>query len=140
MSNSSFLSLAAPHRLRNNLGLEMSEGFTHRNPDRIESGYGYIEIPVQSILSLDGKPVEGEKAMRNQQIVIAPACTVSVSGRNRFEVHPNRAFWQYGVVQGMYYLEPGEGRFCPEFHIALRRDMSLEEALALPAIRIYMRS
>lgn len=124
-------------RLSNHLGLKMDEGYEFSFPQVQERNYAYVEIPVKELVNAaDGKPVE--KGMRNQQILVVPACSVDVKGHYRFEVHPNAQLWNYGVVQGMYYLEPKEGMKVPSFHIALRRDFELSDIDY--AVRIYMRT
>lgn len=134
--STSYLSMASGARISNYLGLKMDEGIAFRYPGIQERQYAYVEIPVARMeLATNGEVVD--KALRNQMIRIVPACSVEVRGAARFEVHPNRAFWDFGTVQGMYYLESKEGRLVPSFHIQLRKDLELTGDDY--AIRIYMR-
>lgn len=124
-------------RLSNHLGLKMDEGYEYMFPQVQERNYGYVEIPVKELYN-PGEEKAVEKGLRNQQLIVVPACTVDVKGHYRFEVHPNPQLWNYGIVQGMYYLEPKEGTKSPNFSIVLRKD--LDPAEIEYAVRIYMRT
>lgn len=124
-------------RLTNHLGLKMEEGHEFSYPQVQERNYAYVQIPVKELYNFtEEKAVE--KGLRNQHLIITPACTVDVKGNFRFEVHPNPKLWNYGIVQGMYYLEPKDGVVSPGFSIVLRRDLELADIDY--AVRIYMRS
>lgn len=137
----SYLKLVSGSRLSNYLGLEMAEGYEFRYPTAQERNYSYIEVPVKELINSTTMESigEGQKGLRNQHIYVVPACTVDVKGNYRFEVHPNPAFWNYGATQGMFYLEPRDGRQVPGFHVALRKDLDLSTLVSDWAIRIYMR-
>lgn len=124
-------------RLSNHLGLKMEEGHEYRFPQIQERNYAYVEIGATA-LYLPSEEKYLDKALRNQQVKVLPACTVDVKGHYRFEVHPNPQLWEYGTCQGMYYLEPREGEIRPGFYVALRKDLDLKDIDY--AIRIYMRS
>lgn len=131
----SYLKMVDLTRLKNYLGLEMAEGFEFKRPETANSGYAYIDIPALSILSNDGEL--GIEAKRNAYIDLIPACTVNVKGRYRFEVHPNPKLLDYGMTQGMYYLEPENGEKIPSMKIWLRKDLDIADLDY--AVRIYMR-
>lgn len=133
----SYLSLVSGSRISNFLGLKMDQGVDYTRPGVQERQYAYIEIPVRHIENVTTGEI-GMRALRNQLVRIVPACTVNVRGNYRFEVHPDRTLWAYGIVEGMFYLEPKEGEFSPSFHMQLRRDMELVPGTSV--IRIYMRS
>jgi hypothetical protein len=124
-------------RLANHLGLKMDEGYEFAFPNVQERNYAYVEIPVKELYNFtEEKTVD--KGLRNQHLIVNPACTIDVKGHYRFEVHPNPELWKYGIVQGMYYLEPKDGIVTPGFSIVLRRDLELADIKY--AVRIYMRS
>lgn len=138
MSGTSYLSLVSGARIKNYLGLQMDEGRVFTYPPTGDSGYGYVQIPAARIVDMAGEPLVADKALRNQAVRIVPACSVDIKGSYRFEVHPNPALWDFGAVQGVFYLEPGEGRLVPSFVMNLRKDLTLTD---IPwAIRIYMRA
>lgn len=124
-------------RLSNHLGLKMDEGYEYSFPQVQERNYAYIEIPVKELFNPTEEKVV-DKGLRNQHLLVVPACTVDVKGSYRFEVHPNPKLWSYGIVQGLYYLEPKEGTKAPSFSVVLRRDLELSDIDY--AVRIYMRS
>lgn len=135
--DTSYLSLAGGSRLSNYLGITMDAGHVFSYPGIQERQYGYIEIPVLELRNTaTGEVVD--KALRNQHIMVVPACSVDVRGNYRFEVHPYPELWSHATVQGMYYLEPREGRKVPAFYMTMRKDM--DKADIAYAIRIYMRS
>lgn len=133
----SYLSMVSGSRIKNFLGLKMDEGIDYKNAGVQERAYAYIEIPVRHIENMSTGEIS-MKGLRNQVVRIVPACTVNVRGNYRFEVHPDRSLWAYGVVEGMYYLESQEGELEPSFYMQLRKDMEL--SAGSPVIRIYMRS
>lgn len=124
-------------RISNYLGLKMDPGYSFASPGIQERNYAYIELPVKE-LYLPSEEKVVSKGLRNQHILVLPPCTVDVKGNYRFEVHPNPKFWDYGIVQGMYYLEPKDGVRTPGFSVVLRRDM--ESSDLDWAVRIYMRA
>lgn len=133
----SYLSMVSGSRIKNFLGLTMDAGVDYKHAGVQERNYAYIEIPIRHIENMTTGEI-GMKALRNQLIRVVPACTVQVRGNYRFEVHPDRSLWAYGVVEGMFYLEPQEGEMEPSFYMHLRKDMELSKDS--PVIRIYMRS
>lgn len=133
----SYLSMVSGSRISNFLGLQMDEGKNYNHSGVRERQYAYIEIPIRHIENVTTGEI-GMKALRNQLIRIVPACKVNVRGNYRFEVHPDRSLWAYGVVEGMFYLEPQEGEMEPSFYMQLRKDMELSADDKV--IRIYMRS
>lgn len=134
---SSYLRLVSGSRLANNLGLKMAEGYEYRSPASSTSGYAYIEVPVMELYNPTDETIL-EKGMRNQYLKVMPACTVNVKGFYRFEVHPNKDLYEYGMVQAPFYLEPEEGEYVPSFYIKLRKDLDIQDIEY--AIRIYMRA
>lgn len=133
----SYLSLSSGSRLSNYLGLAMDEGYKYSYPGVQERNYGYIEIPLKDLHNTTTGDMS-DKVLRNQHILVIPACSVEVRGNYRFEVHPNPELWRYATVQGMFYLEPREGKKIPAFYMTMRKDM--DKADVAYAIRIYMRS
>lgn len=131
----SYLKLVDQTRLRNYLGLQMADGYEIKRPEVPSRGYAYIEVPALSLLDSDGK--HGSEANRNSYVDLIPACTVNVRGNYRFEVHPNPRLLDYGMTQGMYYLEPEEGQKIPSVKLWLRRDLDISKLDY--AVRIYMR-
>lgn len=131
----SYLRMVDGTRLSNYLGLKMQEGYEVGRPTQAARSYAYIEIPV---MTLRGNGEDSSEAKRNAYVEVVPACTVNVKGRCRFEVHPNPKLYEYGMAQGMYYLEPEDGELIPSIRIWLRRDLSLSDLDY--AIRIYMRA
>lgn len=135
--DTSYLSLVSGSRISNYLGLKMTEGSEFSYPGIQNRQYAYIEIPVGSIIVSSTGEIT-DKALRNQHVLVQPACTVDVKGNYRFEVHPNPAIWAYGTAQGMYYLEPSSGQQVPGFYVTLRKDIDLSTLDY--AVRIYMRT
>lgn len=123
-------------RVATYLGLRMDEGFPYRFPSQGSREYAYVEIPVKELYNPSEETVV-TKGMRNQYLKVIPACRVNVRGHSRFEVHPNPALYQYGLIQAPFYLESEEGELTPGFYIALRKDLDISEIDW--AIRIYMR-
>jgi hypothetical protein len=133
----SFLKMVDQTRLSNYLGLKMAESFAYSRPSQPNRGYAYIEIPALALVNTADGSVDN-KALRNQYIKVRPACTVNVRGSYRFEVHPNPQLFEYGIAQGMYYIEPESGEMIPDIYIQLRKDLDLDSLDY--AIRIYMRA
>ena len=131
----SYLKMVDDTRLRNYLGLEMAEGHTYNKPSSVNQGYAYIDIPALSLLDSDGE--YGPEAKRNAYVDLIPACKINVRGRYRFEIHPNPELYNYGMVQGMYYVEPDSGERIPSMKLWLRRDLDISQLKY--AVRIYMR-
>lgn len=133
----SYLKMVDHTRLNTYLGLKMEPGYEISRPKQSTRNYAYIEVPVLAVLNT----ATGESSMagaRNQNIQIVPACTVSTKGNYRFEVHPNPQLFEYGMAQGMYYIEPESGLVTPSIYVQLRKDL---DATKLDySIRIYMRS
>lgn len=133
----SYLSMVSGSRIGNYLGLKMDEGKAYRHPGVQQRQYAYIEIPIRHLINTSTGEIV-EKGLRNQVIQVVPACTVDVRGDYRFEVHPDPELWQFGIVQGMFYLEPLSGKQEPSFYMHLRKDMTIDPERAV--IRIYMRT
>lgn len=129
---SSFLNLVRGNRLTSMMGLELFTG----EPPKYGVGYTYVEVPVAKLVDLEGNTLE--KGLRNQHIAVIPECTVMARGDYKILVEPNRAFWQYGTVQGMYYIQPGDDTQAPGFYVILRRDLDLTGIDW--AVRLYLRS
>lgn len=135
--DSAFLKLNEP-RISNYMGLRMDEGV----PYRYSKDYLYIQVPVRALVNKPGtaeeEKITGEgKALRNQRLLILPACTINVRGYNNIvQVQPNPALAEYGDIQGSYYIHPNEGERVPGFYISLRRDLDLRDIDY--AIRLYM--
>lgn len=133
---SSYLKLVDESRQKNYLGLKMDGGKEVIRPTQMSRGYAYIEIPIRGILK-DGEL--GDRAARNSYVELQAACTVSVKGPYRFEVHPNPKLLEYGLFPGMFYLESEEGERNVSVQLWLRRDLDIQEAGLDYAVRIYMR-
>lgn len=130
---SSFLNIARGNRLNSYIGLKMGEGKSFR----YAADYTYIEIPVRELINVTDDKT-GSKGLRNQHVRILPACEVNVRGNYKLLVEPNPELAAYGSVQGMYYIQPGQGEQVPGFYITLRKDLDLSDLNF--AVRLYLRT
>lgn len=127
--DTSYLKLMKGSRLRNYMGLHMAEGHEFT----CGPNYMYLEIPVLGVLDEDAKLITEVK--RNQHVFVMAAASVEVKGRNFIEVEPNAALSEYGQVQGLYRVHPGEQAGLG-FWFTARKDTDLSKLSH--AIRIYM--
>jgi hypothetical protein len=131
----SFLKLVDQSRLKNYLGLSVAPGYEIRRPNQNSRDYAYIEVPILGFRGSDGEV--SPEARRGSYVEVVPACTVNVRGTYRFEVHPNKKIYEFGMAEGMFYLEPEDGQITPSYRILLRKDIALQDLDF--CIRIYMR-
>lgn len=130
--DSQFLNLVRGTRLSAHLGLQMLPDVAYK----FAPSYLYVEIPVDSFWNPGEEKVQG-KGLRNQHLLVQPACTIDVRGSCLVEVEPNRALSEYGTISGgIYRVHPGSGRITPGFYVTLRRDMELADVDW--AVRLYL--
>lgn len=123
-----FLNLARGSRLSNYMGLKMHPEHSYR----FGSDYSYVEIPLAGIVR-DGEEVE--KGLRNQQVLIIPACTVDVKAGHKIFVKVNPALQEYGSAPSIMLLDSGL-KEQPVFYITLRKDLHKEDITW--AVRLYL--
>lgn len=130
----SFANWARGNRVTQYAGLRMSEGV----PIKFGADYAYVEVPVETLINAaDGSKVE--KALRNQSIVVIPACVLDVRGMSfRVQVEPNPALSVFGPVQSSYYIHPGSGVTVPSFYVYPRKDFDTADLQY--AVRLYLRA
>lgn len=129
--DSCFVNLVRGNRLQSYMGLQEPEG----KQAKYGAGYVYVEIPVRELRNATTGELL-EKGLRNQQVLVLPDCTVHARSDYHILVEPNRRLAEFGSVQAMYYIHPGEGEQVPSFCIALRKDMDLAELDF--AVRLYL--
>lgn len=132
--DSNFLNLVRGNRLMNYMGLQMAPEHAYKYAPT----YVYVEIPVLHLLNCaDGKM--SDKGLRNQQIMVIPACSVTPRGSYIVEVEPNRKLAEYGTISGgIYRIHPTKGgeTVVPAFAMTLRKDM--DQADMEWAVRLYL--
>lgn len=123
-----FLNLARGSRLANYMGLKMHPETSYK----FGADYSYVEIPLAGLIR-DGESVD--KGLRNQQILIVPACTVDVKGGHKIFVKVNPMLQEYGHAPSVMLLDSGL-KEQPVFYITLRKDLAKEDMDW--AVRLYL--
>ncbi len=130
--DTSYANWARGNRLTQYAGLQMAEGV----PLKYGADYAYVEVPADVLINAaDGSRTD--KALRNQSIIVVPACTLNVRGSYRIQVEPNPALWVFGPVQSQYYIHPESGLSTPSFYVYPRKDFDLADLQY--AVRLYLR-
>lgn len=129
---SSFLNWARGNRLSMYAGLKMEEGHEFK----YASDYTYLEIPAVGFYD-DKEEQVVDKGMRNQHLLVIPACTLNMKGMLKVLVEPCPELAAYGSVQAGYYIHPGSGEKVPSFYINLHKNCDISN---IPyAVRLYLR-
>lgn len=139
--DSSFLKLnAGSSRITNWIGLQMEQGYQPVHG----KGYQYLEIPVLGVyvepsINKDGEESEGSYTKivkRGQSVFVCAAGTIDVKGMYMVEIEPNHELSEYGVVQGLRRVQPGDGPQALGFQFTARKDVDLSQLKY--AVRLYM--
>lgn len=94
--DSIFLKLVDGARVKNHLGLRMTEGYEYKHG----KNYMYLDIPAVTL---------NEEIKRNQHVFLEAAGTIEVKGRSIAEIEPNPALAEFGQVQSAYKVHPDSG-------------------------------
>lgn len=101
----SFLDLRRASRVQKYL--RMTPGVAESNYIYGQDG-SYLELPIGAIeVSNASKGIT--KLTLVADVMLEPALT----NEYKYLFEPNPALWQYGMVQGSYYMNGGEGRMTP---------------------------
>lgn len=124
--SSIFLRLVEPtgSRVKNHMGVEMDEGVV----PTLSRKYQYIEIPVRL--------PEDTVIKRNQHVFIPAAAHIHIKGSNVVAVEANRVLAEYGAVQPMQLIHPGEER--SQLGIWFTAHKQLDLAELTHCVRLYM--
>jgi hypothetical protein len=134
--DTSYLKLIDGARIKSHMGLRLEEGYKYTHG----KNYLFIEIPVLGVW------VEGEKAgdeakyinniKKGQHVFICAAGSLETKGNSFIEVEPNRELAEYGTIQPMYRIHPGDEVTPLGFHFTARRDVDLSQLKY--CVRLYM--
>lgn len=116
--------------LLNNLGLQMEDGHAYRFP----RDYSYVEVPFLRAVSL-ASDEEVHEAVRNQRILITPACTLDVKGYYKALVKPNPILHKYSICPTVKLLDQEDGEQ-PTFSATFQKDFDFQDLNW--CVRIYL--
>lgn len=118
--DSAFLNLARGNRLATYMGLEMGSGV----PVKYSKDYTYVEVPIKCLENADGG--HGEKAMRNQHLLVIPNCKVDVRGTFKVLVKTNPELQKVASCPSLFILDALEHEQC-SFYATFRKDFDINE-------------
>lgn len=127
---SAFINLVRGNRLSMYMGLQLDS----KEPPRFAKDYSYVEVAVREFWN----PTEEKtvtKALRNQHLLVRPACVVNLKGSYKVLVKTNPKLQEVCSCPALLVLDVGEGEQ-PSFYATFRKDFDVSELDW--CVRLYM--